>query len=188
MTVTEQLLKLPEKPGTVIAIGAWWLVRLRPYEDTGAPSAWELLPMPSKATEDHATRQNVKTQCIYDDAWVLAEAEQEGGYLVISDPRDTPSGVQYFKPSLKVSAAREEPRPVWDGLGKPPIGARVRLRHDPFMSGEVVGRVVDRFVDVRWSFDGRVKVNVRVEDLEPQPPAPDPLNPTGWTPEPGREQ
>jgi len=126
--MTEDLLKLPEKPGTVIAIGEWWLVRLRPYE--GAPSAWEMLPLPSKELQEHVEQMGVKTQCIYGDEWVLAEAEQEGGYLVISDPRPTPSGIQYFTPSPKASAAPEPPRPVWDGMSRPPVGARVQLRDD----------------------------------------------------------
>lgn len=81
----EQLLTLPQKPGTVIAIGEWWLVRLRPYEGS-APSAWELLPFPSNQIHDSAKRINVSAQCVYDDAWVLSEAEQEGGYVVISEP------------------------------------------------------------------------------------------------------
>lgn len=126
--MTEQLLKLPEKPGTVIAIGEWWLIRLRSYE--GAPSAWELLPLPSKELTDHAKANGVSTQCVYGDDWVLAEAEQEGGYLVISDPRPTPSGVQYWKQELARAAEPEEPRPIWDGLSRPPVGARVQLRDD----------------------------------------------------------
>lgn len=95
--MSEQLLKLPEKPGTVIAIGDWWLVRLRPYEDTG-PGAWELLPLPSSELAERAERSGVNPQCVYGDDWVLAEAEQEGGYLVIADPRERPGGVQYFTP------------------------------------------------------------------------------------------
>lgn len=90
----EDLLKLPEKPGTVIAIGEWWLVRLRSYQ--GAESAWELLPMPSREMKDRAERIGVSTQCVYSNAWVLAEAEQEGGYDVISSP-GTPYGIRYTK-------------------------------------------------------------------------------------------
>lgn len=101
----EPLLTLPQKPGTVIAIGDWWLVRLPPYE-TGAMS-WELLPFRSDAQREHAERQGVKAQCVYGDDWVLAEAEQEGGYLVISDPRPVPSGIRYFRQEL----ARAEPDP-----------------------------------------------------------------------------
>lgn len=141
--MSEQLLKLPEKPGTVIAIGEWWLVRLRPYEDTGAPSAWELLPMPSRTTEDHARRKGVASQCIYDDAWVLAEVEQEGGYLVIADPRDEPSGIQYFKPSPLARAAEE--KTVVDV----PVGTRVYLRLVDTMRGAVEQVRDDGYVDVR---------------------------------------
>lgn len=90
----EPLLTLPQTPGTIISIGVWWLVRLRPYEQ--APSAWELLPFPTEALEDHAKTMGVKAQCIYDDAWVLAEVEQEGGYLIISEPVAKPYGIKYF--------------------------------------------------------------------------------------------
>lgn len=158
--MTEQLLKLPEKPGTVIAIGAWWLVRLRPYGN--APSAWELLPMPDDESSERAKSLGVRTQCVYGDEWVLAEAEQEGGYAVISDPRDTPSGVQYFQHVL-ARAAEPEPRPIWDGTGKPPVGARVRLTAPGLehMRGEIIDRPVKRvlsqeedlYANVRW--DGR---------------------------------
>lgn len=123
--MTEELLKLPQRPGTVIAIGVWWLVRLRPYGD--APSAWELLPLPSGELTDQAERNGVKTQCVYGDEWVLAEAEQEGGYLVISDPRVTPSGVQYFRHEAAI-ATEPEPRPIWKR------GDRVRM---PLEDGRV---------------------------------------------------
>lgn len=105
--MTEQLLRLPTRPGTVIAIGEWWLIRLRPYE--GAPSAWELLPLPSGELTERAKRNGVDTQCIYGDDWALAEAEQEGGYLIISDPRAQPSGIQYFKSSPTLASAEEPP-------------------------------------------------------------------------------
>lgn len=82
--MSEQLLNLPQKPGTIIAVGEWWLVRLRPHE--GAPSAWELLPLPSKELADHVKAMGVATQCVYGDDWVLAEVEQEGGYTVIAEP------------------------------------------------------------------------------------------------------
>lgn len=101
----ETLLKLPEKPGTVIAIGGWWLVRLPGYE--GAPSAWELLPFATEAIRNRAESIGVKAQCVYGDDWVLAEAEREGGYLVVADPREEPSGVQYFKPVPARLAAQE---------------------------------------------------------------------------------
>lgn len=154
--MTEQLLKLPEKPGTVIAIGDWWLVRLQPYD--GAPSAWELLPMPTRQATEHARRNGVKAQCVYGDDWVLAEVEQEGGYVIISDPRDQPSGVQYFRPDEKGEDIGPQP-PVWDGTGTPPIGARVMLRNDwTSAGGEVVGDayeiavqgVTDVIVPVLW--------------------------------------
>lgn len=77
-------LVLPTKPGTVIAIGGWWLTRLRPYE--GAPSAWELHPMPTKKMTESAAGNGVKAQCVYDDEWVLAEAEQKGHFEIISEP------------------------------------------------------------------------------------------------------
>lgn len=139
--MTEQLLRLPEKPGTVIAIGDWWLVRLRPYE--GAPSAWELLSFPSKSTHDSAEKIGVKAQCVYGDDWVLAEAEQEGGYLVIADPREEPSGVQYFKP---VPAMRAEERAIVDI----PIGTRIYLRAVDALRGVVEQVRENGFVDVLW--------------------------------------
>ena len=194
--MTEQLLRLPEKPGTVIAIGEWWLVRLRPYE--GAPSAWEMLPLPSKELTEHAERNGVKAQCVYGDDWVLAEAEQEGGYLVISDPRDEPSGIQYFKPvpartteppnhcpecgawgtvethlrGCSRDPAREPERPIWDGMGYPPIGSRVQIQRP---SGKVVGGVVlehtaregGSAVRVAWDPVGAVGVP-RLLDIEPE--------------------
>jgi hypothetical protein len=187
--MTEQLLQLPKKPGTVIAIGEWWLVRLRPYEDTGAPSAWELLPMPTAEQRQRAEALDVATQCVYGDEWVLAEAEQEGGYVVISDPRDTPSGVQYFTPEEKHDAEPEErrneapnPRPVWDGLTYPlPLGARVQhthigLRH---LHGEVAplegdtSQEPEKYVGVRWDpmthgGPGSSVATVRVSNLEPE--------------------
>ncbi len=154
--MTEQLLRLPEKPGTVIAIGSWWLVRLRPYEDT-AESAWELLPMPSKSLAEHAKRLGVKTQCIYGDDWVLAEAEQEGGYLVIADPREEPSGIQYFKP---VPAMRSI-----EYVG-PPVGERVQERANPTARGTLrhIGR--NGYVDVEW--DDGVWTTIEVGALEPE--------------------
>lgn len=88
----ESLIKLPEKAGTVIAIGDWWLVRLRSYE--GAKPAWEMLPLPSKALKDAAKRNGVDDQCVYGDEWVLAEVEQEGGFKIIASP-GTPWGVKY---------------------------------------------------------------------------------------------
>jgi len=146
----EQLLKLPQKPGTVIAIGTWWLVRLRPYG--GAQSAWELLPMPDDASSERAKALEVRAQCIYNDEWVLAEAEQEGGYVVISDPRDAPSGVRYFRHEAARATAPERPRPVWDGLSKPPIGARVQRRDGTQKHGEIVAPTTrdDTVVFVKW--------------------------------------
>ena len=91
----EQLLTLPSTPGTVIAIGNWWLVRLRPYG--GAPSAWEMLPLPSAEATARAKANGVVTQCVYADDWVLSEAEQEGGYVIISTPA-RPYGIKYFTP------------------------------------------------------------------------------------------
>lgn len=148
--MTEQLLRLPEKPGTVIAIGDWWLVRLRPYE-TGAKS-WELLPFRSEAEREHAERIGVKAQCVYGDEWVLAEAEQEGGYLVIADPREEPSGIQYFKPSPLARAAKEET------IVDIPVGARVYLRAVDTVRGMVEQQNGGGYVDVRWDHGGATKI------------------------------
>lgn len=78
---------LPDKPGTIIAIGEWWFVRLRPYEP-GVDAAWELLPAP-KDVADRIERMGIKTQHVYSDEWVLAEAEQEGSFKIISRPAVT---------------------------------------------------------------------------------------------------
>lgn len=86
ITILPDPLVLPTEPGTVIAIGQWWLVRLRPYE--GAPSAWELLPLPTRELADRAKANGAEQQCVYDDAWVLAEAEQEGSFVVVALPVD----------------------------------------------------------------------------------------------------
>jgi hypothetical protein len=82
---------LPEQPGTVIAIGSWWLVRLEPHEGTG-PGCWELLPPRDDEARRSMERAGVKWQCVYGDEWVLAEAEQEGGYLVMATAERTPYG------------------------------------------------------------------------------------------------
>lgn len=87
VTVTQPPITLPTEPGTVIAIGDWWLVRLRRYE-TAESSAWELLPMPTKQLSDRVKSMGIATQCVYGDSWVQAEAEQEGGFVVVSKPRD----------------------------------------------------------------------------------------------------
>lgn len=79
-----QPIVLPTEPGTVIAIGSWWFVRLRSYE--GAPPAWELLPMPSKKLTDSAQGNGFAAQCVYGDDTVLAEAEQEGSFRIVSQP------------------------------------------------------------------------------------------------------
>ena len=152
----EALLKLPERPGTVIAIGAWWLVRLPGYE--GAPSAWELLPFATEAIRNHAESIGVKAQCVYGDEWVLAEAEQGGGYLVIADPREEPSGVQYFKPVPALGRSIEY-------VG-PPIGERVQERANPTARGTVrkIGR--NGYVDVEW--DDGVWTTIEVGALEPE--------------------
>lgn len=80
----ERTLVLPTAPGTVIAIGAWWFVRLRPYQD--APSAWEMLPLPSMQLKVQANANGFEDQCVYGDDTVLAEAEQEGAFVVIAAP------------------------------------------------------------------------------------------------------
>lgn len=138
----ETLLKLPEKPGTVIAIGGWWLVRLPGYE--GAPSAWELLPFATEAIRNRAEGIGVKAQCVYGDEWVLAEAEQEGGYLVIADPREEPSGIQYFKPIPARLAEAEKT------IVDVPVGTRVYLRAVDTMRGAVDRIREDGYVDVLW--------------------------------------
>jgi len=76
---------LPAEPGTVIAIGGWWLVRLEPHNGTG-PGCWELLPAATEEIRLSMERARVKAQCVYSDEWVLTEAEQEGGYYVVSAP------------------------------------------------------------------------------------------------------
>jgi hypothetical protein len=86
---TPEPLVLPTEPGTVIAIGEWWLVRLRPYQNEDgftAPSAWELLPWPTPAIRKNAEDMGIAAQCVYGDAWVQAEAEQEGNFRIISTP------------------------------------------------------------------------------------------------------
>lgn len=142
----ETLLKLPEKPGTVIAIGGWWLVRLPGYE--GAPSAWELLPFATEAIRNRAESIGVKAQCVYGDEWVLAEAEQEGGYLVIADPREEPSGIQYFTPRPALARVEE------GATVNIPIGTRVYLRAVSDMRGRVTGIQHDGMVEVTWDGSG----------------------------------
>jgi hypothetical protein len=82
--MSEQLWNLPSKPGTVIEIGEWRLIRLEPYE--GASSAWELLPASNKRIQESFDRLGITGQTVYSDEWVLAEADQEGGYFVIAEP------------------------------------------------------------------------------------------------------
>ncbi|MEO5920632.1 MAG: hypothetical protein ABIQ01_05755 [Pseudolysinimonas sp.] len=78
-------LVLPTEPGTVIAIGAWWLVRLEPHEGSG-PGCWELLPPRDETTRRSMEGNQVRAQCVYGDEWVLAEAEHEGHFTVIAEP------------------------------------------------------------------------------------------------------
>jgi hypothetical protein len=76
---------LPTEPGTVIAIGDWWLIRLRPYAKN-VPAAWELLPQPADVTR-RIQRLAIKTQCVYGDDWVQAEVDQDpNGFRIISKP------------------------------------------------------------------------------------------------------
>lgn len=82
---------LPTEPGTVIAIGDWWLVRLRPYTPD-VPAAWELLPG-TAATRSSFERAGVKQQCVYGDEWVRAEADQHGGFEVLAEPIQAGSAV-----------------------------------------------------------------------------------------------
>lgn len=81
---------LPTEPGTVIAIGDWWLVKLRPYTEY-AEGAWELLPAPETANK-RMQSLGVKAQCVYGSDWVLAEAQQEGGFRIISAPERRSTG------------------------------------------------------------------------------------------------
>lgn len=83
-----RLWHLPEAPGTVIAIGAWWFVKLEPHEGVG-PGCWELLPARDEKTRQSMERAGVKAQCVYSDDWVLTEAEQQGGYLVVATAEST---------------------------------------------------------------------------------------------------
>lgn len=83
--MAERLWVLPTKPGTVIDVGLWRFVKLEPYEGTNA-GGWELLPARDAATKKTMSNCSVKDQCVYGDEWVLAEAEQEGGYFVIAEP------------------------------------------------------------------------------------------------------
>lgn len=90
---------LPTEPGTVIAIGGWWLVRLEPWNGDG-PGCWELLPARSDEIRLSMERAGAKPQCVYGDDWVLAEAQQEGGYYVMAEPTYRPFGptIRYLPP------------------------------------------------------------------------------------------
>lgn len=102
--MARELWNLPSEPGTVISIGDWWLVRLPPYE--GAPSAWELLPARSTGIRVSMTRAGAHEQCIYGDDWVFSEADQEGGYFIISEPVQKPYGPSIrIKPEESADAA-----------------------------------------------------------------------------------
>jgi hypothetical protein len=78
---------LPATPGTVIAIGDWWFVRLRPYKP-GLEPAWELLPAPQDV-EEKARRNGFPSQCIYSDEIVRGEIDQEGSFRVVAAPEET---------------------------------------------------------------------------------------------------
>lgn len=75
---------LPTEPGTVIAIGDWWLVKLRGY-DAGAEGGWEFLPVP-RTVKPSLRRSGREDQCVYSNEWAQSEADQEGGFTVISSP------------------------------------------------------------------------------------------------------
>ena len=77
---------LPTEPGTVIAIGEWWFVRLRPYKP-GITPAWELLPAPEDV-EEKARRNGFPSQCIYPDDIVLGEINQEGAFRIVAAPQE----------------------------------------------------------------------------------------------------
>jgi hypothetical protein len=87
MTKKYDQLVLPETPGTVIAIGEWWFVKLRPYTE-GVEAAWELLPAPKNVAE-RIERLGIRTQHVYNNEWVLGEADQEGKFKIISEPKET---------------------------------------------------------------------------------------------------
>lgn len=84
VTLIERHIVLPVEPGTVIAIGEWWFVRLRQYQ--GAPSAWEMLPLPTMELKNRAKANGFADQCVYGDSLVLEEAKQHGGWKLISAP------------------------------------------------------------------------------------------------------
>lgn len=77
---------LPTEPGTIIAIGEWWFVRLRPYKPSITP-AWELLPAP-KDVEEKARRNGFPSQCIYSDDIVRGEIDQEGSFRIVAAPQE----------------------------------------------------------------------------------------------------
>jgi len=77
---------LPTEPGTIIAIGGWWFVRLRPYSPGNTP-AWELLPAP-RDVEEKARRNGFPSQCIYSDGIVLEEINREGSFRIVAAPQE----------------------------------------------------------------------------------------------------
>lgn len=100
----DSLWKLPDEPGTVIAIGGWWLVALERYEGREGPVSWELLPGASQEVAASIERAGAKAQCVYGHEWVMAEAEQEGGYFVVSTPLH-----RQYGPTIRTRVAGREP-------------------------------------------------------------------------------
>lgn len=95
----ERLWILPTKPGTVIAIGGWWFVKLESYEhEESGPvhkpgeEPWELLPARSDAIRQSMEAARFSQQTVYSHEQVLIEAAQEGGYFVIAEPVERPYG------------------------------------------------------------------------------------------------
>lgn len=76
---------IPTEPGAVIAIGDWWLVKLRGY-DQGAEGGWEFLPVP-RSVKPSVRRSGQADQCVYSNDWVRAEVDQAGSFIVISAPK-----------------------------------------------------------------------------------------------------
>lgn len=100
---------LPDKPGTVIAVGAWWYVALEPYNDRDGELAWELLPPANEEVRRSMERAGVKSQCVYSGESVWLEADQEGGYYVISEPVQRPYGPHLrTRPRHSDDSVREE--------------------------------------------------------------------------------
>lgn len=109
--------ELPGTPGTVIAIGSWWLVLLPPFyaDDRQYPQAWELLSPPTAEALISMRAAGVKWQHVYSDDWVRAEVEQHGGYDIVAVPVTELD----IMATRKVALTREE---MWAPYGGDPMG------------------------------------------------------------------